>query len=1618
MNDNNDETKEYELLPESIYPLPDFLNKYKLHFKLMDYSLDILNKIIINKGNTKHKLEWYTNIDFISIYNIEDYMENIYNIIENVNTSIKDNNIEKDNNILCENLYDLYNSNRKGINKKMIYWSLMMIVNIKYVSIILELYILSLIEDNNILSTDNDEIDILSIDNDEIFVKPIKCINNINNIKNILLLSLINNDIREIIIKYYGLQKYTKLLLNTSDFILPEQNENCITYIEIASGFGILTNLLNNNQVDIDILINERYTFSRNLLHLILADLNEYACCYKYIKEDNFNEQNMLNDSIINKLKILIYDIDINYAKPIDICYNICDDSNPISKLINYKLTYKYLIKFYDNYTLFDNVYLLKCYINDNIIYHNVHLYITILIKQLHKSNINLEEYKKRLNIIFILIYNAKQYCKEDFKMLFDILKNSNLINEDNLMTYYGNDKYNLCYLDLVPVINNDNQLYVTKYINMIINKYKESSNNNYIYFNTYICIFDINFLLNKNNKNNIIIDNFLKITQNIFDINVDNIVYERLAYEFNMFEHDYNLSIHYNKEYCIITDLFNKSIINNHYYLDVMNCISNNQLIYRDRTEEEFKYFFNNIILYKNNSVIEYILNNKKYLKNNIQNNNQVNYLLNLDDEYIIDNIFNISINLNILLGDTHDELYKTIYYIIYKIPYQIFINHEQIYNYVLNKQHIVIEFILYICNNNIEKLKQINNILQLNNDFIFNSNIIDNCINKPHNIIIYIFDIWIPTPNQYKYLKKIINILETPHKNNIILIYLLSHNYITTEYYDDYDEVFHDILLYILINGKIDEYYDNNYIKLTDLLKPENLKMILSMSNTINFFNSSLDEFIEVFNNYREMYITKDIIKKMSKNVIVSLAELELFNQTDLNLYLDNINLFIYIINKYDECNIPKYTFFDNYITQDLIIEHFNNILKSSDGYNYIIKYMNETNLEEIDISLYNPILLLPLFEKYVDNNIINNARYIYFYYDDMFSNYYKSVTTIKHRISYLLYCNININNDIKNIKTRDDIELIDIIYIINNNIYIGTIDLVKIFPELIHTELIDKEIVDDIIIQSINDENIYKYIISYSNKSVNIIDQILNIYFNNDFIQYLYVICELNIDVIHELNKNKEDTLYKLNKIKELASNNMYILNKIINTNIFTDYEIITFKNRIGDYSISILDDIDLVNKYIDLYTFENMLEFNKLDNPCLFSFLTSKIKTEQIINKFGINTLSEIYDKNGNNIYMYLINFGLYDLIPINKYMIVNNYKKNIIMILCESNESDDKIIDIITKIELEKGLEIYKSQDCLGLTCIHYIIKYRSNIFEQLIKNQIITKNILYTTNFDNETYLMWGLKTNHINAKILINHTELLDDLNLYSNSYSGSVLTYSIKYASHMFDDILHLPIFNEDVFMIKNYVNNIIDISDDNHTSGNILLNILQIAVIFNHDILSKLLLIKRKYINILFNELITIGSNTYNLLSLALYNNPDAVYVILCSDLCNTQYLLHTEKLIGNFQNIIDIQPGSWYYLLKCTKLTNILTINTDDYYYNYNYKLFMTHLQINEVKHYIIAKQELSKTYDNTCIYCTIYKNKVIFTNCKHICCIVCALKNSKCPLCKNKLEQHTKQLLCY
>jgi hypothetical protein len=142
----------------------------------------------------------------------------------------------------------------------------------------------------------------------------------------------------------------------------------------------------------------------------------------------------------------------------------------------------------------------------------------------------------------------------------------------------------------------------------------------------------------------------------------------------------------------------------------------------------------------------------------------------------------------------------------------------------------------------------------------------------------------------------------------------------------------------------------------------------------------------------------------------------------------------------------------------------------------------------------------------------------------------------------------------------------------------------------------------------------------------------------------------------------------------------------------------------------------------------------------------------------------------------------------------------------------------------------------------------------------------------------------------------------------------------------------------------------------------------------------------------------------------------NNPESFQVLISSDYCTKDMIDTTEKLLGSFAELYEFQPASIYYMQTSIKFNGKINYDEDEHYYGFNYKIKLNTNRIKDITHYILGKQEVDTNTAELCTICGTFKNKVLFTTCKHKYCITCALKSNNCALCRGEVKDKQKVLI--
>jgi len=484
----------------------------------------------------------------------------------------------------------------------------------------------------------------------------------------------------------------------------------------------------------------------------------------------------------------------------------------------------------------------------------------------------------------------------------------------------------------------------------------------------------------------------------------------------------------------------------------------------------------------------------------------------------------------------------------------------------------------------------------------------------------------------------------------------------------------------------------------------------------------------------------------------------------------------------------------------------------------------------------------------------------------------------------------------------------------------------------------------------------------------------NKILDIIINSDIELYLDLIARYKL--VHQNIIDEKVILEQLTSnptiIESLLDNDKF--NQLLTNNHFWLY-----CNTNDNYLLSSCSE-QIISKYIDNYVLDDLIKLNKFGIPRIFAFYEYPLIIDKLIEKFTIEVLSDIYDKYKRNIYYYLI---------LNK-----NIKYEI-----DYNKLDSEfIVDILIQIG-------YLDPD----TFKTYII----GVNRETMKVNRETNRLNRLVNKNYETFWMQIIKSQLIKSDIIewAIDNKMIQENETYCDENHGSLLTYVIKYRPQLFDKIVEI----DKNFMIKDTIDLMIDPCEDGYKRFNQRLNILYLAGILNVDIFSKLLkIISPLKLNRLLSTPLYLNSNEFNLQGILALNNPESFQVLISSDYCTPEMIDKTEQLLGSFAEVYEFQPASIYYMQTSPKFNGKIKYDEDEHFYGFNYKIKLNVNKIKNITHYILGKQELD--IFNSCTICGTFKNKVIFTTCKHKFCIGCALKSNSCPLCRGEVKDSQKILI--
>lgn len=1535
-------------------------NPYNLiNIRRIDYThFNFLQDELINISNVDN---YYVN--FISTTMFEIFAE-IINILQlNYISQDDQNNLR----VFNENLNMMYNFLSEGIN-------VLNIDNIKNLRSFIYLLGISLLDIKYIplmISICDIEFD------DRIMIR----YNGNNIIRNLMMLSLINNEVRTSIVDKIGKYAYTEFLLKKQKFSVFE-NEGLMTYLEFSFLIDSFKNIL--NCIDYSVILKYKFFNNNNILHLIAILFNDETFRNEIIFNFNNIDLNVFNTMIFDKNEYDLIPLEminpINFDKvncdKFHIFYTFKSDMNIKSfNNTNFNVSPKLLFNMYNN---LENI----CDINNNLRDNEIYI--------LNYFNKSLKFYKTEETNTY------KKFVKSLYVKNYDYILDSNL-NFIELTPYFSSIHMNL-YIDYIKNKNKYNlhDLLMCEFYDIYINKDKK-----YKYLNTILeesnVFYDLIHQKIKsndfNNTNNIEMIEFIKSKINITNPSTNDIKIMLILknVEFNIFE--------------IKSEKVNLKEIYNFILTEVKQLLSFNRNVF--------------------NMILPYIVNLVK------TNYDFYTFLQNSDDNLIL---FNSNLPLYIKFGTTQNEISNTILNY-YKPEFQFKFPKEQTEKYLNEYGNILSKIFLKNSGYEYTILNHIKRIFNIEQEFFDTMNLPKKFKEILSDITDYISNIyWIQSfldvikLNREFFDKEFCsNLLRLPYEVQKLFV---ENKYLNKIYLDDFYIQFLKVLVINITD--IETYIKNGLINYKDIFESELIIKFFKGATDCDFiilnddfkksFKTGLKMYeIEIksdiflhYNHYNNKVLYQVVINDclpsslyddiIKFNVINSALKYIKYNQISLNDIIDKLA----VISKYNYKTlryIITYLFL-NCREEELIIKYFNLIHIESIPLN---EYINAFGTIEND-TVFKAII--KVFEK--EGDILAN---IIIFKKKLFMNN-TNIFSMDERIQLLLdnfqyFKHTFIHEFIDSIKTRNTnplklFELIEKFKIDFNK------TLLNIYPELINCSLVKLEEIDRIVELSITDETIIQNILKFENNTCQVFKKLMSTFIKIDFETYIMIVTSYS-----KQNKFKIENSINNKDIINECKNNSHLYLNLLKDEFFKNEELDSFiklKNNTGTFIITHCDE-ELILKYFDKFTKDEILEKNIFGVHQLFSFCLTENIIIKIFDKFETERVNfkNITDKMGRNIYYYCAKYGLFQYIPID----VINY--DFLLKIIINSKSDISLRKFLDKFIKDN---IFNEVDNENVSIVIQLAKYRPSIFKAYYGSTYFNKlvEILGHVNMNNETYLMNLIKySDNADIMFVINKLFQTNSIKLnmsYVDNNSGSILTYLIKYSRDISNIVNNIFIKDSlyDLSYMYDTVPYIINPFSNTNSENNVRLNLLQIAVIYDVEVLRFLMKsLNRKRIKHLMKEKIIFKDKDFNLLSLAICNNPEAVQEILSHVLCDDMYIQDTEKIFSNFEEVSDIQPGSFYYLQSSSKTLNKIKLNMDYHYYGYNYKIKITPNNIKNVTHYILDKQELGSR-NNLCEICMSFKQKVVLTKCSHKVCIVCALKTKNCQTCRTQCEEKDKILI--
>jgi hypothetical protein len=1265
---------------------------------------------------------------------------------------------------------------------------------------------------------------------------------------------------------------------------------NCNQIYNFYSFNSYVTSSLNNFNIFLPLLLNDK---NIALFDIIRIDIINYNLSFNI----KFN-----NTTNLNKLITLIFN-DINFENQISMKINKYD--------IYFKLNYNNIPQLNILYNQIINIILADIVILDlEVIDNKIKSTIVTIKDNISEKLMNLfNNINSKYYIYYNIIYNATSTNIQLY-----LLKNTpffgNLSNNDFNESLISNETQlisvsNLCSYKL-PI-----NLYIRIIVSLVCNKI--------ISIQEYLKIinnqsFDIIKLLSKYfNNTNDFDTKILDIIVNPFVILFSQSGFRKLLYDYSIKE-NYALTN-------LITPFTNKIISN---YQAIIN----------------YKYLYNNIIVYSNNKynqsynnydIFLTLMINISSIVNSFETNQDIlqNYLYNYDvnnnlfDKITLSSSNNILINKNIIKYDT---FYKNIYDLL-------------AYNYVLN---YITESITTL--NNIY-FKISDNIYDLNglNTNLFNSNYISNSI-FPLSSSIFVYTSYISeetTSYNFNDMQNTPIIFNTSIDDYFLNINNTIINSINIDY-NLYNINFNNKNNYTTYSNLITNPYLTDFINIINNFYNEwkNNQNLIDPTFILGFLNIiAIDDYNSIYN--------------YTLNNINDFVLLNLFQYTSSNLYAQSFIDYVYIIiddtgkeyktNFIEQQNYLYFIFtinspiyriyylftylahlsidpyYSKYITQD--IENFRditlNFVLEYINYFYNIDITNDLNFSSYDLTLLrdNKYNLINNFICYDNINIFTNSYFNYLMYESYKQNY-----VFLYNSTY--FCkNINSTNFLDTYKYNyDDIIIILYLNVLQkNSTFFNNFTSIYKFANLFFNKInFDFTLVVE---ETIN---------LLSNNTTNNVDPSI---LKNDFFYY--------------------DCYYTTNSIGCLFDNN----NKII----------INANNNIYNCTLSYNNYDEIFKNFYFVKTFDIKQYQNYLDT----NNLTDGFKnTTTFFNNlfYAINNSSyRYYDELLNSIYFYISSNYEY----LNKYIIseyifddaVNIILKYLTIFNIKNNSNVD--INIYTDAQYSFTYDKFTRYNFIIIYYLYYSFIKNCCIID--VKNYNTNNKILSTT-LDKYIISLYSINiyVQCLNDLIILFTSNNIKFYLDYSTIFILNTLSNTTTELVYLEDSLAYMDIvFNSDVDY--SVVNSRVLFNKLNVNSNVLLSNINSSVYIINYEI--------DFYKN--FNDQLNNFINQFNKI-LYLKINEDNTNINLTSE---NNY----DTLLNQYIEKINTIYNSSIYILQNNIYTNLYnSYNSINFTDNYSNKI--CNIIINTIKYYYDSSiNYFSSIYYKKCLNYSSKNNNQNFNN---------------------------------